>query len=419
MRSARYRRKEKDRGGKDMTEEESLVEGLRSIKDYSEVELKAQGKDSGQAEFFISDAETMDRAITLIENPTTMRFMEKEEVDSLLNKLKDLEEYSKDMEQGSEEMGIDDSAWGEDIATLDSARNLISVKYHVYQTEILDVQRSEETGDDYGMVHFRQGRLSGYGLVPMELLDEEYEGKETEDKAIVQDLIKQGELELPDLCKLPGNCDISPTLLNFYDDIRQEPPGRIGYTEEDLKALADSERFKWKGYQAIRDEIEADLILYPSLRGSINLDPVDEIGDLKYGIEFENDFRTCIADDYPSARYVKMAAIFHDMPGEEIFEKIEESLRIVAKMDTQRTLKEAMTQFVALSGQDVLVSLKHEAEAKDVRKGSTVLYGTMKFETQKDRQEAYKWVKKWLNKPIKELCHEISTTQEKDKSQGR
>ena len=131
MRSTRYRRKEKDRGDKDMTEEESLVEGLRSIKDYSEVELKAQGKDSGQAEFFISDAETMDRAITLIENPTTMRFMEKEEVDSLLNKLKDLEEYSKDMEQGSEEMGIDDSAWGEDIVTLDSARNLISVKYHV------------------------------------------------------------------------------------------------------------------------------------------------------------------------------------------------------------------------------------------------------------------------------------------------
>ena len=123
-----------------------------------------------------------------------------------------------------------------------------------------------------------------------------------------------------------------------------------------------------------------------------------------------------------------MAPIHGDVPGEKIFGQIEKALDVVAERDTHtipnggevdRTLKEALSDFESLSGQEVLVSLKREAEATDVRKDSTVLHGTMKFETQKDRKDAYKWAKKWLNKSAKELDYEIYKIQEKGKGQGR
>ena len=81
--------------------------------------------------------------------------------------------------------------------------------------------------------------------------------------------------------------------------------------------------------------------------------------------------------------------------------------------------KEAITHCSGISPHDVLLSLKHEAESTRVRRGNTVLFGTMKYETQKDRKDAYKWAKSWMNKSAKRLNYEIYKKQEKDKSQGR
>ena len=123
-----------------------------------------------------------------------------------------------------------------------------------------------------------------------------------------------------------------------------------------------------------------------------------------------------------------MSPIRGDIPGEEIFGQIENALDAVAGRDSHgiprggeadRELREVLRNFENFSGQEALVSLKHEAEAKDVRKGSTVLHGALKYETQKDRKDAYKWVKDWMDASVNELNRELHKMQEKEKGQGR
>lgn len=118
---------------------------------------------------------------------------------------------------------------------------------------------------------------------------------------------------------------------------------------------------------------------------------------------------------------------FHgNIPGEEIFSRIESALDAAMGRDitasgygkAKPTVKEILRYYDDLQPQDVLISLKREAETTGTRKGATVLYGTMKYETQKDRKEAYKWAKKWMNKSAKELDHEVCKVQ-KNESQGR
>lgn len=406
-----------------LSEQESLIEGLQTIKAYAEIEVDA---DHSEAESFADDAELMEKTISLVENPSSMRFMKKEEVDSLLGKLKDLEYYSKDMAHGNEGTGIVDSAWREDVLALDSARSFITAQYHVYQTEILDVKPSEYPEDNCGVVHFRQGALSGYELIPMEILGGGYTKEHLKDEEAVAKLVQTGEFELPDLYALPHYSDISPALLALYDEVKELNPAEFFYIEQELTDIAKSSKaLKGQSAQDIIAQIEADMLLYPNLRESIEIDPYDTETCCVY---FLNEFRTCIADDYDGGRYKKMAPIHGDVPGEKIFGQIEKALDVVAERDTHtipnggevdRTLKEALSDFESLSGQEVLVSLKREAEATDVRKGSTVLHGTMKFETQKDRKDAYKWAKKWLNKSAKELDYEIYKIKEKGKGQGR
>ena len=215
-------------------------------------------------------------------------------------------------------------------------------------------------------------------------------------------------------------------MLALYDEVKELNPAEFFCIEQELTDIAKSSKsLKGQSAQDIIAQIEADMLLYPNLRESIEIDPYDTETCC---VNFLKEFRTCIADDYDGGRYKKMAPIHGDVPGEKIFGQIEKALDVVAERDTHtipnggevdRTLKEALSDFESLSGQEVLVSLKREAEATDVRKGSTVLHGTMKFETQKDRKEAYKWTKKWLNKPAKALLQEIHKMQKKDKGQGR
>ena len=298
---------------------------------------------------------------------------------------------------------------------------------HSGDVEILHVERPRpelQKELDCGVVHFRDGNRSGYGLVPMELLGEKTGPKN--DKVTVAALIKKNEFELPDLSSQPYYSDVSPSLLHLYDLERQHEPGGNIYSVSELEAMAGLEHMNGKTPEAICEEIEADIVLYPALASSIEIVRDENIDDVN--IHLTDDFRSCIADHYPSERYGRMAAIRGDIPGERIFEQVECALDVVAERNTQlipnggeveRTLKEALKDFENLSGQEVLISLKHEAETTGKRKNSVVLYGTMKYETQKDRQEAYKWAKKWLNKSAKDLDHELSKRREKNKEQGR
>lgn len=277
--------------------------------------------------------------------------------------------------------------------------------------EILSVERPQpelQKELDYGVVHFREGNRSGYGMVPMELLEKK-EG-EIDDKAFVAELIKNDEFELPDLSSLPYYSDVSHALLSLYDLERKREPGKNSYYYPEVIC------------EYVCEELEADMMLYPALAASIEIVP-DENSE-GVNINLTEDFRSCIADHYPSERTGRMVALDGGVPGKKIFEQVEHALDVVAERNTQlipnggeveRTLKEALKDFENLSGQEVLVSLKHEASFPGKRENCMVLYGTMKYETQKDRQDAYKWAKKWLNKSAKELDHELSKLQAKNK----
>ena len=270
---------------------------------------------------------------------------------------------------------------------------------------------------DFVVEYNQDGLRSGMAVIPMDCFGG-YDGDKTENKAIVQDMVKDGTLELPDLFERPHYSDISPALLYFYDEVCKGGVDDQYFLEFELEALPEKDkRFQGKTPQDILDEIEADMILYPSLANYIEIDPYTD-GDKD--IEFFDTFRESIAESCPKNRDRKHLPVHNDIPGEKIFQEVECALKTVEnEVGEDLDFKEAITHCSGISPHDVLLSLKKEAEAKDVRKGSTVLFGTMKYETQKDRQEAYKWAKSWMNKPAKRLNYEIYKKQEKGKSQGR
>ena len=398
---------------------EQVIEGLKDMHIkydllQSEPEIGNEGK----------RAEAIGKAIKWLENPKAMAFVPENDFNAVYDTLKVMKAEVGEKRDKYLKIGYEDAPIiQEDYLPLDYAVNKLAGNYHYYQTEILDLKTSKYPSEpECGVVHFRQGNLSGYELIPMEIL----EGGYLKDEEAVAKLVQTGEFELPDLYALPHYSDISPALLALYDEVKELNPAEFFCIEQELTDIAKSSKsLKGQSAQDIIAQIEADMLLYPNLRESIEIDPYDTETCC---VNFLKEFRTCIADDYDGGRYKKMAPIHGDVPGEKIFGQIEKALDVVAERDTHtipnggevdRTLKEALSDFESLSGQEVLVSLKHEAEVKDVRKGSMVLHGTMKFETQKDRQEAYKWAKKWLNKPAKELVQEIHKMQEKGKSQGR
>lgn len=523
-------------------EKESIIEGLEAIKVYSEIELKAQGQDSSEAEFFISDAETVEKAISLIENPDSIRLMRKEDIDSLLGKLKDMEDYSKDELRGSESLGIVYSAWGNDVVALAGAREFIEEQYHAFhkgeenmseirsevlteldapallggrfdlQAEVVSIlEQGEEAYENlantlredgaqdvvefldkqerisaeyidvdvdnaefYGvnpatesvqfalpfsldmeairrdmreqeqefvseavdgkeiisvtrpkdvdaycefMVEYSQdGHRTGKALIPIDYLDT-YEGDKTEDKAIVLDMLRDGTLTLPNLMERPHYSEVSPALLYLYDELHGFHDDVI-FTEKHLADITEKEK-KFQGMtpQDFLDQIEADMILYPSLAEYILIDPYeDKVRD----IEFFYTFSESIAESCPKTRDNKHLPVHNDIPGEEIFKEIETALKTVEnEVGEDLSLKDAMQYCSSISAHDVLLSLKKEAESPRGIRGCTVLFGTMKYENQKDRQDAYKWAKKWINKPAKRLNYELWKKQERDKGQGK
>jgi len=267
---------------------------------------------------------------------------------------------------------------------------------------------------DFVVEYNQDGLRSGMAVIPMDCFGG-YEGDKTENKAIVQDMVKDGTLELPDLFERPHYSDISPALLYFYDEVcKREADDQYYFLEFELEALPEKDkRFQGKTPQDILDEIEADMILYPSLANYIEI-----YTDGDKDIEFSDTFRESIAESCPKNRDRKHLPVHNDIPGEVIFQEVECALKKVEnEVGEDLDFKEAITHCSGISPHDVLLSLKHEAESTRVRRGNTVLFGTMKYETQKDRKDAYKWAKSWMNKSAKRLNYEIYKKQEKDKGQ--
>ena len=281
--------------------------------------------------------------------------------------------------------------------------------------EITNVTRLETA--DFIVEYNQDGVRSGMAVCSIDYLDC-YDGDKTEDKAIVLDMVKDGTLELPDLMKRPHYSEISPALLYFYDEVCKREVDDQYFLEFELEALPEKDkRFQGKTPQDILDEIEADMILYPSLANYIEIDPYT---DSDKDIEFFDTFRESIAESCPKNRDRKHLPVHNDIPGEVIFQEVECALKTVEnEVGEDLDFKEAITHCSGISPHDVLLSLKHEAESTRVRRDNTVLFGTMKYETQKDRKDAYKWAKSWMNKSAKRLNYEIYKKQEKDKSQGR
>lgn len=147
-----------------------------------------------------------------------------------------------------------------------------------------------------------------------------------------------------------------------------------------------------------------------------------------FDVKFFYGFRTYITDGFPRDMDSVMKPVRGDIPGEEIFGKIEEAMDVLTGRKpspvpddelSDCNLKPALMTYGNLSGQEALVSLKHAAEQKDVNKGCTVLYGTMKYETQKDREEAFKWAKNSMNHSVKKLASIVQKKQKQKESKGR
>jgi len=365
------------------------------------------------------EVQMLDYAIAWLENPKELSAVPADRFNEVYETLKQIkEEIRPAREKYKREFGYGDASVMQEYFPLDYAIDELVEKYRFYQTEILDIQYCDNAVEDFDVISYRQGSRKGYQLIENERVSqymEEYDGADS--KEMLTKLLAQEELDLTDLYILPYYSEISPAMLKFYDDIKDSEPGEKYYTDDDIRKCFGEDQSP----KQIYDELMADIELYPHIGASLD---IYTLGGGNFEVKFFDDFRTCIADSLDGERYQKMVPIRGDASGEEMFRQIEHALDIVAERDTQlipnggeveRTLKEALKDFENLSGQEVLISLKHEAEATGKRKNSVVLYGTMKYETQKDRQAAYKWVKKWLNKSAKELDHELSKLQAKNK----
>ena len=267
---------------------EQVIEGLKDMHIkydllQSEPEIGNEGK----------RAEAIGKAIKWLENPKAMAFVPENDFNAVYDTLKVMkaevgEKIDKYLKIGYEDAPIIQ----EDYLPLDYAVNKLAGNYHYYQTEILDLKTSKYPSEpECGVVHFRQGNLSGYELIPMEIL----KGGYLKDEEAVAKLVQTGEFELPDLYALPHYSDISPALLALYDEVKELNPAEFFCIEQELTDIAKSSKsLKGQSAQDIIAQIEADMLLYPNLRESIEIDPYDTETCC---VNFLKEFRTCIADE--------------------------------------------------------------------------------------------------------------------------
>ena len=129
-----------------------------------------------------------------------------------------------------------------------------------------------------------------------------------------------------------------------------------------------------------------------------------------------------IADSYPSERTHRMAPIRGDIPGEEIFRRIEHALDAEGENSCNFNLRDALRNFENLPAQEALISLKRAANTRDKQEECSVLHGTMKYETRQDRKKAYQWARKSMNQSAWDLGEKIYYDEldlKRSKEQGR
>ena len=407
----------------DEIERKETIKGLKEMKvKYDLLQSEPEIGNEGER------AEAIGKAIEWFENPKSMASIPEYRFNEVYDTLKMMKVEAGEKRDRYLKVGHMDAPIMDEYFPLNCAVDKLPGDYHYHQTVIQDVLYPDDDDEYRAAISYRQGNIQGSQLIEKDSLSyyrkEEF-GYEMSNKDIINELLRREGLELTDLSLLPYYSEVSPAMLKFYDDIRGKEPMEAFYTEDEVRKLCCSEDGVHKSPKDVCEELKADIELYPFIRNSIDIDPLN---NGSFDVKFLDDFRTCISDSLDGSRNEKMSPIRGDIPGEEIFGQIEKALDAAAGRDphgiprggeADRELREVLRNFENFSGQEALVSLKHEAEAKDVRKGSTVLHGALKYETQKDRKDAYKWVKDWMDASVNELNRELHKMQEKGKGQGR
>lgn len=185
-----------------------------------------------------------------------------------------------------------------------------------------------------------------------------------------------------------------------------------------------------KPVQEVCAILEAELENFPSLKETVEVDPDGpEHGDPI--VTCYMDFPCRIAKSFDREMMNRNAIpLVLKQTGEEILGHVGRVIgyemdaaascaRAGIQSKRLRTLDEALSAYGHISGKQVLAILKREAQLPDTRKGCTVLDGAWKYATQKNRKEAYRKVKLWMDMPCDKISIDLEKLRKANREHGR